>query len=64
MSKVIFFVIATILLLIMVYIEGMRDNWLRLFFYVLLYGVFVLVSLYELGRVIIEKEENENRDNR
>jgi len=29
-----------------------------------MYGLFILVSLYELGRIEIEKEENENRNNR
>jgi Ca2+/Na+ antiporter len=64
MTKLILFVIVSVLFFISVYIDGMNDNWLGILYMSLMYGLFILVSLYELGRIEIEKEENENRNNR
>ena len=64
MTKQILFIIVSVLFFISVYVDGMIDNWLGILYMSLMYSLFILVSLYELGRIIIEKEENENRDNR
>jgi Ca2+/Na+ antiporter len=64
MTKQILFIIVSILFFISVYVDGMIDNWLGILYMSLMYVLFILVSLYELGRIITEKEENENRDNR
>lgn len=64
MNKLIFFVFITILYFGIVYLFGMNDNWVGILYFSLGYIVFILVSLYELGKDQIEKEENENRNNR
>jgi len=64
MIKLIAFIIVTFLFFSSVYINGMNDDWLGVLYMSLLYILFILVSLYELGRTQIEKEENENRNNR
>jgi hypothetical protein len=64
MTKQILFIIVSVLFFISVYVDGMIDNWLGILYMSLMYSLFILVSLYELGRIITEKEENENRDNR
>ena len=64
MTKQILFIIVSVLFFISVYVDGMIDNWLGILYMSLMYSLFILVSLYELGRIIKEKEENENRDNR
>jgi len=64
MIKLIAFIVVTILFFSSICIDGMNDDWLGVLYMSLLYILFILVSLYELGRTQIEKEENENRNNR
>jgi Ca2+/Na+ antiporter len=64
MTKKIAFIIVTMMCFIGIYINGMSDRWNGVIYLFLGYVVFILVSLYEIGRIEIEKEENENRNNR
>jgi Ca2+/Na+ antiporter len=64
MAKFVMFIVVNILYFGAVYINGMVDDWVSISYLSLMYGLFILVSLYELGRIEIEKEENENRNNR
>ena len=58
MIKLIAFIVVTILFFSSICIDGMNDDWLGVLYMSLLYILFILVSLYELGRTQIEKEEN------
>jgi Ca2+/Na+ antiporter len=64
MAKLVAFVVITIMYLILVCLYGLNDKWMGIFYMTLMYVFFILVSLYELGKNEIEKEENENRNNR
>ena len=64
MAKKIAFIIVTVMCFIGIYINGMNDRWNGVIYLFLGYVVFILVSLYEIGRIEIERQENENRDNR
>ena len=64
MIKFCVFIIVTFLYFIAVYINGVNDNWGSIGYLSLMYFLFILVSLYELGKTEIEKEENEDRNNR
>ena len=63
-SKLDIFIIVTILFFSDVYMNGVNGNWVPIICFTLMYIVFILISLYEIGKIEIEKEENENRNNR
>jgi hypothetical protein len=62
MGKFDFFILVNILYFVAVYTNGMNDDWVSILYLSLMYVLFILVSLYELGRTETEKEENENRN--
>jgi Ca2+/Na+ antiporter len=64
MDKLIAFILLTALYFVSVCFFAMIDKWVIVLFHTLMYITFILVTLYEIGRIEIEREENENRNNR
>jgi hypothetical protein len=59
------FIGITVLFLITVYVDGMKDNWYSIGYLSIMYILFIVIGLYEIGRIELEKqEEDENRNNR
>jgi len=64
MAKKIAFIVITIMCFIDICVYGMKDKWNEVIYFFLGYVVFILVTLYEIGRIEIERQENEDRNNR
>ena len=65
MAKLIAFILLTVLYFVSVCFFAMIDKWIIVLFHTLMYITLILVGLYEIGRIDLEKqEEDENRNNR